>query len=89
MSFRRYVGKFVEVTARDAAGEPVVLVAKLFEYEQSGIWLHYSKDVVFADGRELPFEGFLFIPHQQIVHVFGCDELDRAVEEAAEKGASL
>lgn len=87
MSFRRYVGKHVEVSAKDAAGQPVVFLAKLFEYEQSGIWLHYTKDVVIAGGRARPFEGFLFIPHEQIISVFGCDELDSAVEEAGAAGA--
>jgi hypothetical protein len=81
------VGKFVEVTAKDAFGQPVVHLAKLFEYEQGGIWLHFSKDVVIAGGRARPFEGYLFIPHEQLVHVFGSDGLDSAVEEAAEKGA--
>jgi hypothetical protein len=85
VSFRRYVGKYVEVSVKDAGGQPLVYVAKLFEYEQSGIWLHYSKDVVVVGGQARNFEGYLFIPHEQIISVFGCDDLDTAVEDAAEQ----
>jgi hypothetical protein len=88
VSFRRYVGKVVEVTARDAQGEPAVYLAKLFEYEQSGIWLHYAKEVAIAPGQQRRFEGYLFIPHEHILSVFGCDELDAAVEEL-ENGGGL
>jgi len=87
VSFRRYVGKYVEVNVKDGGGQPVVYLAKLFEYEQSGIWLHYEKDVVVAGGRARKFEGFLFIPHEQIISVFGCDDLDTAVEDAVEQEA--
>lgn len=81
MSFRRYVGKVVQVTARGADGAPDVYLAKLFEYEAGGIWLHHDKSVSLPDGSNQPFSGYLFIPHEQILTVFGCDELDRAVEE--------
>jgi len=84
VSFRRYVGKVVQVTAKDSAGQPVVYLAKLFEYEQSGIWLHHAAEVAIAQGRQSVFNGYLFIPHSHIINVFGCDELDHAVENNLE-----
>lgn len=88
MSFRRYVGKVVQVTARDASGQPSVYLAKLFEYEQSGIWLHHTTDVAVTPGDKRAFDGYLFIPHVHIISVFGCDELDQAVENNLEAEAN-
>ena len=88
MSFRRYVGKVVQVTAKDAADQPVVYLAKLFEYEQSGIWLHHTADVAVAKEDQRVFDGYLFIPHTHIISVFGCDELDQAVGNNLEAEAS-
>lgn len=81
MSFRRYVGKFVQVQARGADGAPEITLAKLFEYEEGGIWLHQDSVVTLPDGSERSFSGYRFIPREQIISVFGCDELDQAVEE--------
>lgn len=81
MSFRRYVGKFVQVLARGADGTPVTYLAKLYEYEAGGIWLHHDLKVSLPGGTSRQCCGYLFIPHEQIINVFGCDELDRAVEE--------
>ena len=83
MSFRRYVGKVVRATARGADGAPVIYLAKLFEYEESGIWLHHSDEVELPGGEAREFAGYLFIPHTHLVNVFGCDELDKAVDELA------
>ena len=90
MSFRRYVGKYVQVTARSADGVPETVLAKLFEYEEGGIWVHHSSPVSMPDGSARTFSGYRFIPREQIITVFGCDELDQAVEEqlAAEGGGA-
>jgi hypothetical protein len=81
VSFRRYVGKVVRVTARGADGAPATYLAKLFEYEESGIWLHHTDEVKLPGGETRKFDGYLFIPHTHLVNVFGCDELDKAVDE--------
>ena len=86
MSFRRYVGKYVQVTARGVDGSPVEYLAKLFEYEQAGIWLHHGRKVTLAAGKAQQFEGYLFIPYTHVVNVFSCDELDQTIEDAKAAG---
>ena len=77
MSFRRYVGKVVRVTARGANGAPVEYVCRLFEYEESGIWVRHRTALKLPDGQEVELDGLLFLPHAQIVSVFASEELDK------------
>ena len=77
MSFRRYVGKIVRVTIRGASGTPVEYIGKLFEYEESGIWVHHRNTVQLPDGSQTELDGLLFLPHTQILHVFASEELDK------------
>ena len=77
MSFRRYVGKIVRVTTRGVQDMPAEYIGKLFEYEESGIWVHQRSTVQLPDGSQVELDGLMFLPHTQILHVFASEELDK------------
>lgn len=80
MSFRRYVGKTVRITAQGSDGE-VVYNARLFDYDDAGIWLHHQDGVDLPGGRNEKVEGLLFLPHVRIVNVFAFDGLDELMAD--------
>ena len=81
MSFRRYVGKTVRITAQGSGslGE-VVYNARLFDYDDAGIWLHHNGSIDLP-GRKENVEGLLFLPHSRIVNVFAFDGLDELMAD--------
>ncbi|MDQ3023423.1 MAG: hypothetical protein M3R04_03400 [bacterium] len=84
MSFRRYVGKTVRVTAQGSSGE-VVYSARLFDYDDAGVWLHHSDHVALPGGRTESVDGLLFLPHNRIVNVFAFDGLDELMSDEVER----
>jgi hypothetical protein len=80
MSFRRYVGKTVRITAQGRDGE-LVYNARLFDYDDAGIWLHHQDGVALPGGRTEQVEGLLFLPHSRIVNVFAFDGLDELMAD--------
>jgi hypothetical protein len=84
MSFRRYVGKTVRITAQGSNGE-VVYNARLFDYDDAGIWLHHHDGVDLPGGRNEHVEGLLFLPHARIVNVFAFDGLDELMADEVER----
>jgi hypothetical protein len=79
VSFRRYVGKTVRITAHGSNGE-VVYNARLFDYDDAGVWLHHNSNVDLP-GRSQEVEGLLFLPHSRIVNVFAFDGLDELMAD--------
>lgn len=92
MSFRRYVGKTVHITAQGAAGDEIEYISRLFDYDDSGVWLHHVGYIGLTDGRKQEVEGLLFLPHSRIVNVFAFDGLDELladeVRQQQQAGAS-
>lgn len=87
MSFRRFVGKTVQITSRNNDGGLTRFLAKLFTYDDTGIWFHREKEVELPDGGTDKFEGLMFMPHVHVDSVFASDELNtriQAIEAAAE-----
>ena len=84
MSFRRYVGKTVRVTAQGSTGE-VVYNARLFDYDDAGVWLHHSDSVGLPGGRSEAVDGLLFLPHARIVNVFAFDGTDELMSDEVER----
>ena len=85
MSFRRYVGKTVHVTAEGIAAEKVTYIARLFDYDDGGIWLHHNGKVDVSSSRSEDVEGLLFLPHARIVNVFAFDGLDELLSDEVER----
>jgi len=85
VSFRRYVGKTVHVTAEGIGHEQVTYIARLFDYDDGGIWLHHSGTVDVSDKRTEDVEGLLFLPHGRIVNVFAFDGLDELLADEIER----
>jgi hypothetical protein len=81
MSFRRYVGKTVHITAQAADGGEVEYTARLFDYDDAGIWLHHSGQVHLPGNRQQAVDGLLFLPHSRIVNVFAYDGLDELLAD--------
>jgi hypothetical protein len=84
VSFRRYVGKTVRVTAQGSNGE-VVYNARLFDYDDAGVWLHHSDSVGLPGGRNEKVDGLMFLPHARIVNVFAFDGTDELMSDEVER----
>jgi hypothetical protein len=80
MSFRRYVGKTVRITALGSNGE-VIYNARLFDYDDAGVWLHHEDSVELSGQRRQQVDGLLFLPHNRIVNVFAFDGLDELLAD--------
>lgn len=87
MSFRRYVGKTVRVTAQGSDGE-VVYNARLFDYDDAGVWLHHSDSVGLPGGRNENVDGLMFLPHSRIINVFAFDGTDELMSDEVERQES-
>lgn len=83
MSFRRYVGKTVRITAQGSTGE-VTYNSRLFDYDDAGIWLHHEGSVDVGDRSE-SVDGLLFLPHARIVNVFAFDGLDELLADELDR----